>query len=105
MPNCRDADLLQRLVREARKDRLVYLVVAESRLVPPEAKAPQPDNHVHERAQTSRLPHIIVPTGAGCPGPDRFVGSQGFARCVGSPRCAGGPSAAPGSPGETQRSP
>jgi hypothetical protein len=42
MPNCRDADFLQRVVREARKNRLVDLVVAEGRLVPPEAKAPQP---------------------------------------------------------------
>ena len=39
MPNCRDADLFQRLVREARKNRLVYLVLAERRFIPFEAQA------------------------------------------------------------------
>jgi class 3 adenylate cyclase len=33
MPNCCDAKLLQGLVRQARKNRLVYLVLAESRLI------------------------------------------------------------------------
>jgi hypothetical protein len=41
MPQCGDAELLQVLVREARKNRLVYLVLAEGRLVLPKAKAPQ----------------------------------------------------------------
>jgi hypothetical protein len=40
MPNCCDAKLLQGLVRQARKNRLVYLVLAESRLITFEAKAP-----------------------------------------------------------------
>jgi hypothetical protein len=42
MPNCCDAKLLQGLVRQARKNRLVYFVLAERRLIPFEAQAPQP---------------------------------------------------------------
>jgi hypothetical protein len=42
MPNCRDAKLLQGLVRQARKNRLVYLVLAERRLVTFKAEAAQP---------------------------------------------------------------
>jgi hypothetical protein len=45
-----DAKLLQGLVRQARKDRLVYLVLAEGRLVLPEAQAPQPVCHVQDTA-------------------------------------------------------
>src|ERR1700758_4812136 len=41
MPDCRDAKLLQGLVRQARKDRLVYLILAECRLILPEAQAPR----------------------------------------------------------------
>ena len=40
MPNCCDAKILQVLVRQARKNRLVYLVLAERRLITFEAKAP-----------------------------------------------------------------
>ena len=61
VPERRDAKLLQVLGRQARKDRLVYLVLAECRLVLPEAQAPQPDHNVHEGAQTQGCPHIIVP--------------------------------------------
>ena len=42
MPKRRDAKLLQVLVRQARKNRLVYLILAECRLVLSEAQAPQP---------------------------------------------------------------
>ena len=52
--------LLQVLVRQARKDRLVYLVLAECRLIPGKAKAPQPNHDVHDGAPNSGLPHIIV---------------------------------------------
>jgi hypothetical protein len=45
MPDCRDAKLLQGLVRQARKDRLVYVIFAECRLLVPKAQAPQPDHH------------------------------------------------------------
>ena len=48
VPDCCDAKLLQGLVRQARKDRLVYLVLAERSLILREAKAPQPDHDVHE---------------------------------------------------------
>jgi len=43
-----DAKLLQVLVRQARENRLVYIILAEDRLILPEAKAPQPDHNVHE---------------------------------------------------------
>jgi hypothetical protein len=46
-----DAKLLQVLCRQARQDRLVYLILAEYRLILPEAKAPQPDHDVHDGAQ------------------------------------------------------
>ena len=50
VPDCRDPKLLQGLVRQARKDRLVYLILAECRLILPEAQAPQPDHDVHDGA-------------------------------------------------------
>src|ERR1700747_2972828 len=53
MPNCRDPKLLQGLVRQARKDRLVYLILAECPLILPEAQAPQPDRDVHEEVPYS----------------------------------------------------
>ena len=52
MPERGDAKLLQVLRRQARKNRLVYLVLAECRLVLPEAQAPQPDHNVHDGAPT-----------------------------------------------------
>jgi len=55
MPNCCDAKLLQGLVRQARKNRLVYLVLAESRLITFEAKAPQPTPDVHKRALNASM--------------------------------------------------
>jgi hypothetical protein len=42
VPERRDAKFLQVLSRQARKNRLVDLVLAECRLIPFEAKAPQP---------------------------------------------------------------
>lgn len=54
-----NADFLQVLLREAPEDPLVYLVVAERRLVSFEAQAPQPNHDVHDGAPT--LPaHMIV---------------------------------------------
>src|SRR5262249_2354053 len=83
MPNRRDADLLQRVVGEARKNRFVYLVLAEGRLVTFEAEAPQPASEVHDTP--SRLSHIIVPPRERVQdGANGSVGSQGFARRVGS---------------------
>src|SRR6516162_5184939 len=46
--DCSDAKLLQDLVRQARQDRLVNLILAECRLILPEAQAPQPDHNVHD---------------------------------------------------------
>ena len=51
--------LLQGLVRQARENRLVYLILAEGRLVLPEAQAPQPDHNVHDRRPQSGVAHII----------------------------------------------
>src|SRR6478736_6186529 len=45
-----DTKLLQVLVRQAWENRLVYIIVAENRLVLPEAQAPQPDHNVHDGA-------------------------------------------------------
>ena len=60
MPECRDAKLLQVLFRQARKNRLVYLILAEGRLVLPEAEAPQPEHNVHSGApQSGVVAHII----------------------------------------------
>ena len=47
-----DAQIPQVLSRQVRKDRLVYLILAECRLILPEAQAPQPDHDVHDGAQT-----------------------------------------------------
>ena len=49
-PSDGDAKLLQVLVRQARENRLVYLILAECRLVLSEAQAPQPDHDVHDGA-------------------------------------------------------
>ena len=59
-----DAKLLQVLVRQARENRLVYVVLAENGLILSEAKGPQPDHDVHE-GENSGLPHIIVLLGEG----------------------------------------
>jgi hypothetical protein len=60
MPKRRDAKLLQVLGRQVGEDRLVYVILAEDRLVLPEAQAPQPDHNVHRGALQSRVAHIIV---------------------------------------------
>ena len=52
MTNRTDAKLLQVLRRQARKNRLVYLVFAERSLILSEAKAPQPDHDVHDGGLT-----------------------------------------------------
>jgi hypothetical protein len=50
MTNRTNADFLQVLLGQVREDPFVDLVVAESRLVFFEAKAPQPNHNVHEGA-------------------------------------------------------
>jgi hypothetical protein len=47
VPQCGDAKLLEILRRQVRQDCLVYLILAECRLILSEAKAPQPDHDVH----------------------------------------------------------
>ena len=42
------------------KDRLVYLILAEDRLIFPEAQAPQPDHNVHFEAPAIGGAHIMV---------------------------------------------
>jgi hypothetical protein len=50
-PTSADApSLLQVLSRQIGQDRLIYLVLAECRLILPEAQAPEPDHNVHEGA-------------------------------------------------------
>ena len=55
-------------MRQARKNRLVYLVLAECRLIFPEAQAPQPDNDVHDgRAHNRGCAHHLLGKRV-CPG-------------------------------------
>src|SRR5690349_11693958 len=66
VPNCCDPKLLQGLVRQARQNRLVYFIVAESRLVLPETEAPKPDHDVHEYAHSRGGEHLGTAR-RGCP--------------------------------------
>ncbi len=50
MPERRYAKLLEVFHREVGQDRLVYLILAEYRLVLPKAQAPEPDDNVHDGA-------------------------------------------------------
>jgi hypothetical protein len=69
-------NLPQVLVRQARKNRLVYVILAEDRLVLPEAQAPQPEHNVHDGAHNQWCAHHRL-WKRGCPG--WRWGSQGFA--------------------------
>src|SRR6516164_3362511 len=60
MPECCDAKLLQVLFRQARKNRLVYLILAECRLILPESQAPQPDHDVHGSAPKLAVAHMMI---------------------------------------------
>src|SRR6516162_1159404 len=57
-----DAQILQVVCRQTRQDRLVDLIFAECRLIPFEAKAPQPTPDVHHRALTlaADAPHPLA---------------------------------------------
>ena len=48
MTQRRNAKLLQVLVRQTRKNRLVDVILAERSLILSEAKAPQPNHNVHD---------------------------------------------------------
>ena len=50
-----DTKVLQVLGCDGRQDRLVYLVLAERRLIPFEAQAPQPTPEVHKRALNASM--------------------------------------------------
>ena len=52
MTNRTNADFLQVLLRQAREDPFVYLVLAERSLILSKAKAPQPDHDVHDGGLT-----------------------------------------------------
>ena len=59
MADDRDAKVFQVLRRQVRKNRLVYLVLAECGLILSEAQAPQPDHDVHRGAPQSIVVSII----------------------------------------------
>jgi hypothetical protein len=52
VPKRRDAKLLQVLGPQARENRLIYVILAEDRLILPKARAPQPDHNIHDGAPT-----------------------------------------------------
>ena len=52
-----NANFLQVLLREARKDPLIYLILAECRLILFEAKPPQPTSDVHGGAPVNLALH------------------------------------------------
>src|SRR3984957_14090408 len=80
MPEGCDAKLLQVLVRQTRENRLVYLILAECRLILPEAQAPQPDHDVHDGRPSIMGGVHLLPGKRECPG-WRWV-SQGFAKTL-----------------------
>ena len=51
-----DTKLLQVLVRQPWENRLVYVILAEDRLILREAQAPQPDHDVHDGAHNRGWP-------------------------------------------------
>jgi hypothetical protein len=58
LTRCPNAKLLEVLVRQARENRLVYVILAEDHLVLGELQAPQRDHNVHDdgaHTQTCRL--------------------------------------------------
>ena len=63
MSNNRDTEVFQVLRRQVGQDRLVYLILAECRLILSKAQAPQPDRDVHFGAPNSGLQRIIVRSG------------------------------------------
>jgi hypothetical protein len=62
--DCGDTKLLQGLVRQVRKERFVNLILAEDRLILPEAQAPQPDHDVHRwRPKRRHAGTLVLPRG------------------------------------------
>jgi hypothetical protein len=58
-----DAKLLQVLVRQARENRLVYVILAERSLILSKAKAPQPNHDVHDDAPKRRNGYVLERVG------------------------------------------
>jgi hypothetical protein len=57
--NKENAEVLEVLRRQIGQDRLAYLVLAERRLILPEAQAPEPDHHVHDGAPTRHCGYLV----------------------------------------------
>jgi hypothetical protein len=66
MTNRTNADFFQVLLRRAREDPFVYLVIAERSLILSKAKAPQPNHNVHDGGLTLPSTHDR-PNDKGCP--------------------------------------
>jgi hypothetical protein len=64
MTNRADADFLQVLLRQAREDLFVYLVLAERSLILAKAKAPQPNHHIHDDDPLASLCETKAPENA-----------------------------------------
>jgi hypothetical protein len=58
-----DAKLLQVLRRQARENRLVYVILAERSLILSKAKAPQPNHDVHDDAPKRRNGYVLERVG------------------------------------------
>jgi hypothetical protein len=61
-----DAKLLQVLRRQARENRLVYVILAERSLILSKAKAPQPNHDVHDDAPKRRNGYVLERVGLTC---------------------------------------
>ena len=72
--NIGDAEVLEVLRRQIGQNCLVYLILAECRLILPEAQAPQPDHNVHDGAPTIGGGAII------CRGSESVQGGVWFLR-------------------------
>jgi hypothetical protein len=63
MPECCDAKLLEVFFRQARKNRFVYLILAECSLILLKPQAPQPTSERFHEGALNRLPLMIVQPG------------------------------------------
>src|SRR5262245_61059357 len=80
-----DAKLFQVLVRQARENRFVYVILAEDRLILPEAQAPQPNHDVHDGGLSPTAAHDR-PKKKGCPAHGYCVPTR--CRAYGSSYCS-----------------
>jgi len=64
-----DTKLLQVLVRQARENRLVYVILTEDRLVLREAQAPQPTSNIHDGRPNPMGQRNLGLGETACPGP------------------------------------